>query len=354
MKVQEVRNEENNKRAMIENNKNMVKEILRTMIEKSDKTNLIEQMNYLIDNDFYIDLDRHVRCGDDLMGICNKLLIDIENKAQSIYEINDLLKKHYKRQYNKYMKAMRKESNIYKECIEFCSRDTNISIEEQKIKLLQLFDELERDYNTEQRYNRSNKIQKLLKSNNKDIRSSDDFYPLICANAKYKQYVDGILSQLTLDQIVEKIGKSVRKKIEKSNRKNKLDDQIEKKISNEYIVAVKDTDIYRDYVDQNKGDIDNVINELVAVMVKLEQEKQEKREKQERQKLQKENLPRLAKNGIDVDNLHKIINEFDKCDEKELLLYDYHGEELQFFHSLCKEKGYIYKRLNYNKISITK
>ena len=369
-KVQDIRREEHNKLIMIENNKNVAKELLKTMIEKSNQTNLTDQMNFLIDNDFYIDLDYLITEKMDIIEICKKLMIDIEKKARSIYEINKLLKVHYKRQYDKYMKTMRKNSVIYKECIKFCSElfsdntHNKISIDDQKIKLNKLIDELERDFSSEQKYNRSNKIEKLLKRQNKDICNNEDFYLLIRTNTKYKQYVDESLdssSQLTLDQLVEKIGKSVRKKIEKNDRKNKLDDQIDQidqKIDNEYVSAIKNMNIYKNYVNKNEGEIDNVVNELVAEFVKLKQNKQNKQRlvkvKEHDESGTQKIILRLTENGVDVKKLRGIINDFDKSDKDEILLNGYYGNDLQFLNALCKEKGYIYKRKDYDNVLITK
>lgn len=48
------------------------------------------------------------------------------------------------------------------------------------------------------------------------------------------------------------------------------------------------------------------------------------------------------------------MNDFEKDRENELLLQDFHGDELNFFNLLCKEKRMYYKRLNYSTVSITK
>lgn len=62
----------------------------------------------------------------------------------------------------------------------------------------------------------------------------------------------------------------------------------------------------------------------------------------------------LIKNGKDANILREIIADFEKESENELILQDFYGKELIFFNLLCSERGYTYKRLNYDNVLITK
>ncbi len=47
---------------------------------------------------------------------------------------------------------------------------------------------------------------------------------------------------------------------------------------------------------------------------------------------------RLTKDGINVDMFRNIMSDFKKNKENELLLQDFHGDELNYFNLLCEEE----------------
>ncbi len=270
-KIRNERNDQNNYNMLIKKNKADTKDFLKTLIEKSDQDQFMEHKMYLIENDFYLDMDKYIVDNINIMHVCEKLLDEIEKKAPSIYELNKLIKTHFKKDYNKVMKVMRKNSNLYKECI-----DKNIykKINEKYNSTLlnKLLDELKQELSIGQQNKKSNEIEKLLKKQNKDICKHEDFLLYVRTNTKYKQYVNGSLSdKLTFNNSVDKIGKSIRKKIEKSNRKVKIDEIIDTQIDCKYLDTIKEMYVYKKYINNDEGDINNVIKELIAEFTKIQQ-----------------------------------------------------------------------------------
>lgn len=214
------------------------------MIEKTNQTQFIDQMNFLIENIFYIgNIDIHI----DEVEICEKILDTIEKKARSVFGLNQLIENHYGGQYKKHMDVLTTYiSFLYRECI-----NQEIYLHDPEKKLNELFDELDREMIIKEQNDRSDEIEELLVEKYHDICDNENFYEYVRTNTKYKQYVEGEVHDVS--KIVEKIGKSVKLKIEKDTRKSAINAKLRKDFSNPLI---KTMDVYKKYINNGVGQID--------------------------------------------------------------------------------------------------
>lgn len=363
-KIRDQRDKEINDYKLFNEKKEAIIDLLKIMIEKTDQIEYMDQMKYLIENDFYLDIEKNYDIND--ADICEKLLDVIEKKAKSAFKLNQLIKSHYKKEYDKYMKVLKPDSVLYKQCI-----DQEIYLGDKEKILNKLFAELERDLITKEKSDRTNEIENLLIKEYQDISDNENFYKYIRMTTGYKRYVEESLSDITivsnpkkstkvqsLDDIVKKIGDSVRLKIEKEERKMIIDKKLGNKCSDPLI---KTTEAYIKYINNAVDDVEtvakNIISELTKIKIQQAQEallkKQQQAIVQNRDELNKV-VQRLTKNAVNVDTLRNILNDFEKDPDNELLLQDFHGDELIFFNLLCKEKKFSYKRLNYDTVLIAK
>lgn len=379
-KIREKRDKKINDIKIMDEKIQVVKDLLRTMIEKEDLNQYIDQMKFLIDNDFYLDIKNY---DIDDKEIYEKLLDVIENKAKKVFELNQLIKNHYKEEYDKYIKVLRSDSLIYKECMDkYLNRD-------QEYLIKRLFNELDKDLTTKETNHRMNQIETLLVEKNKDICKNENFYECIRMTAGYKKYIEGSVAETEIDDSVKKIGKTVRTKIEKQERKLAIDEKLGDHINNPLIDSL---DAYNRYINHGILNIDdafkNIMSELVektmleeqrqiqaAILKKERQDEQARRTLLNKQRKQQHLLSKkqcknqqqvvlphnrsamdrvVERLGKDVESLRDIMSDFEKHPDNELLLQDFHGDELIFFNLLCEVKGFTYRRLNYSNVSIKK
>jgi hypothetical protein len=340
---------------MLNKKKKVVKDLLRTMIEKANYIEYIDQMKYLIDNDQYLDIDQYIdqENYDNYDEVCENILTSIERKAESLFELNKLIKKHHKNDYDRYMDVLiNSNSVLYKKCI-----DQEIyaqpSYHEDGI-LKKLFNELKEKVAEKERDDRSNEIEELLLENCNDIHNNEYFYEYMRTNTKYKQYVEGY--DLTLDDIIEKISRSIRLKVMRKERKDAINTKLGNLCSNS---LVKKMISYKKYINNGVGEIDSVTNKITEDFIGIQKHKKRIEQSVMKKKCKiinrlEEITLQLINIGMDVNAMRKYIDDFEETTDDELLLEGFCGNELTFFNMMCNEKGFIYKRLNDNKISIKK
>jgi hypothetical protein len=349
--------------------KDMVLDLLNTMIEKTNQVQLIDHMKFLINNDHYLGIDQHQI---DDPEICEKLLDLIERKAERMLALDQRIKNHYKNEHMRYIDLLSTyHSVLYKELID--SDKHQIPGD----KLNKLFNELDEEMYQIEFDERTNQMEEQLVNENEDICENDDFFEFVRMSTGYKRYVMGS-DDLILDDAVKKIGKIVRLKIKKKERKNQIDARLESMGLRNH--RTQFLDVYKDYVNGKSQDhIDIVMNKIIAEINEIKRQEAKKallrkhqeakeallREQDEKnQQIKKkkqqhvQNLLELDKIalrlGEDADTLRCIVRDFQNDQDNELLLQDFHGDELIFFNLLCKINGYEYQRISYTMASITK
>lgn len=362
------------------NNKMIIKELLIDVINKLCQDDSMDEMKYVITNDFYIDLDDFITDKMNVVVVCNELVHIVGERAKSLRKVNDLLKKHYKRAYNKHIKLIDQCSIAYKKCMYDADRNQNIKV---------LIKELDQIMKVDLGIKRANKLEKLIKSENKQHCKDHLFYEFIRTDKRYKQYVDKnvLPNNATLDDLVQKINKSVKNKIEKNKRKTEIDNIIST-FDEKYVSHLATHKIYKEYVNKNKGVLNEVIDffiEEINNLYTIDNRKNILKQNIADQNigfyessndsyvenyingavdlqttlallLAKYGLMRVGTNDIKIEiaDMTKVIEEFDESNEKERVINNYYGEALTFLNKHCRLKGYRYKRLDTYHVSIKK
>ena len=416
VKIRKDRTEKENLLQIKENNKKIIKEFLLDSINKSGEDDLVIEKKYVIENDFLIDLDSFITDNVNIINVCKKLVNIVEKKACKLNIVNDRLKMHYEKSYNKHMKFINQCLQSYTNCIN--------SVNEHQLQsmLTLLIKDLDGKMQIDIQIKRTNKLERLIKKENKQLCKNIHFYEYVRSDKRYKQYVEkNILPKnSTIDDLVQKINKSVKNKIEKDNRKHEIyvaiisdiDDKyiahiITQKENEEYISYIKSHTVYKEYINKNKGELDNVIllltreiNKLCEIDIKknilkqnvtrlniaLYQSFDDNSYKQDticrsyidgnvdiqttldllqtkygvkRVKHVKRARSKYVDNddsdGDDIAEITKIIEEFDNDhNNQEKIINGYHSQALIFLNEQCKLRGYKYKRVHAEQVLITK
>lgn len=261
-KIRNQREEEKNQSIVFNGKKNVIKELLRTMIEKTNLIEYMDQMRFLIDNDLYIGIEDYDVDGEET---CDKLLDVIEKKAISIFKLNQLIKDHYKDQYDLCIEVLKPYSVLYDECIHH-----EIYREDKKKRLGKLFDELNKKIKVKEQNDRSVEIENILVRENQDICENEYFYEYVRMTTGYKKYVEG-LSDQNANDVAKKIGKSVKLKIEKKERKDAIDAKLE-----DHCSGVETMESYKKYVNHAIGlDIDEIAKKIKSELADARQRQAE-------------------------------------------------------------------------------
>lgn len=368
-------------------NKMVLKELLIDAISKSCQVEFMDEMKYLIDNDYYIRLNDYLDDNTNIVNTCNELVPVIESRAKALRKVNNTLKSHYKQSYNKRIKFMNDRSWEYRACM--------IKVElNQKMNVDKLIEELNLNVENNAKIERADKLEKLLKEENILHQENGEFYEFIRNDKRYKQYVDNntLPKNATLDVLVKKISKSVVNKNNKNKRKVELYHRVSTNINiySKYLSDITTNKIYEDYINKGKEKIDVVINLLIEENNKLRDRDDRKNtletniinhkiafnhsyydddiickkyidddvDLETTLELLKEKygLIRIRTNDNDkeIADMKEIIKKFDESDAKERIINNFYGDALTFLSKHCRENNYKYNRLDKNSVQIKK
>lgn len=349
--IRKARLEEQNKQRFKDENKQAIKELLKSMIVKTDRPELLNEMKYLIDNDYYLDLDVFLTTDVNMTIICDRILPLLEKKADSLKKIYLTLSTRYNKKYENYMELLKPDSYNCKYCIEHIDQRTDV--------VGCLIYELEHEMNIREQNRRAKivdtQIHDILNKSNNNLLDDEDFYKFVKEDKMYQNYVyrgrftnntngtkntknTSIYQNHLFKQIVE----NAIEKIKKRDRKNTIDAEITK---HESFFDVRTLDEYKEYVENNKGTFDEVMNKIFETVKKYGLKRNDGLD---------DHAVDLIRKGINVTEIYDRVDKFATSNEDQIIINDYCALQLYFLNMVCKKRTYIYNRVNKSTVTIKK
>lgn len=249
-----------------QNDTKIIKDNLKIMIEKSDKPKLYDYMKHVIDEEIDPYLNIILKQNSSLDVIINHTYNEVERLAVNMNKLYETIKTKYGEEYISIAKT------------EF-KHDYKIAIEHDNP--YGLYSYIECYIEDKKKKEMTERIDKLLKNHYKDdndlkIAKASNIYSKLTGGYDFDADFDTdidyteFISMYSDEDIIQQFDKTIseikhNKELTKTSkiRKNKITKLINEYILEEYFYMIDEHDIYKNYINKNIGDLNQIILDLV-------------------------------------------------------------------------------------------